>query len=83
MGKVWNRVRMVSRMSADLLFLGVLACVGGIMNHMRGEDGGMIQGAAFTSSQCTDCIDYWIDHLYDRAIMAFPTGALLSFLTRR
>jgi hypothetical protein len=68
--------------ACDLVFLGVLAAVGGIINHMRGEDGGMLAGTAF-SGNCNFCFGYWLDHFYDRAVMALPTGALLSFLTRK
>ena len=45
-------------------------------------DGGMLRGVAFTSS-CSDCVGYWIDHIYDRAVMGLPTGAILALASRR
>jgi hypothetical protein len=40
---------------------------------------------AARSATCKDetCPGYWIDHLYTRAVMALPTGAVLYFLSRR
>ena len=33
---------------AQILFTASLAIVGGVFNHMRGEDGGMLRGSAFS-----------------------------------
>eukprot|EP00047_Mylnosiga_fluctuans_P004532 m.235105 g.235105 ORF g.235105 m.235105 type:complete len:404 (-) comp12765_c0_seq1:128-1339(-) len=66
----------------EFVYLLTLACVGGIINHMRGEDGGMLQGVGFTGT-CDNCFGYWVDHFYDRAVMGLPTGAILSVLTKK
>lgn len=80
----------------DFVFYVTMACIGGVVNHMRGSgalgstptwltraaDGGVLRGVAFTSN-CQHCVGYWIDHIYDRAVMGLPTAAILSFATRR
>jgi hypothetical protein len=42
----------------------------------------MLQGAAFTGG-CSNCFAYWVDHIYDRAVMGLPTGAMLGILSKR
>eukprot|EP00055_Hartaetosiga_balthica_P005409 m.15830 g.15830 ORF g.15830 m.15830 type:complete len:406 (+) comp4529_c1_seq1:103-1320(+) len=71
---------------ADVLFILFLSVGGGVFNHMRGEDGGMLSGKAWTGS-CEnpddyDCLGYWLDHMYTRLLMALPTGALVHLITR-
>ena len=69
-GTVWALLDALVRAASVIM----LAFAGGVFNRMRGSGGGALDLADWTS--------YWPEHALDRAVMAFPTGALLSVLTR-
>eukprot|EP00730_Choanoeca_flexa_P004794 TRINITY_DN11803_c0_g3_i1.p1 TRINITY_DN11803_c0_g3~~TRINITY_DN11803_c0_g3_i1.p1 ORF type:complete len:389 (+),score=29.43 TRINITY_DN11803_c0_g3_i1:103-1269(+) len=68
----------------NLIFVLCFAVLGGVLNHMRGENGGMLTSKAF-AAECKpgECTGYWVAHVYTRLLMAMPTGALVYFFTKR
>ncbi|EDQ86780.1 uncharacterized protein MONBRDRAFT_27882 [Monosiga brevicollis MX1] len=77
--------RGIAGVLAAILFGLALSVCGGVFNHMRGSNAGMLTPAAFAGRSCADnwCTDYWLQHLYTRAVMALPTGAVVYYTCQR
>lgn len=70
----WSPVWGALDVFVKLVSVVLLAFAGAVLNRMRGSDGGILSLQGW--------MGYWPDHAMDRAVMAFPTGALLNVLSR-